>query len=128
MNAGQFQDCRAILLDFGGTLDSDGEHWLDRFYALYEWAGLRHVGPNEIKRAFYHADSLCHGNPQVVYGGLRHLMRYHVGLQFQALNLEDSEKEEAMVEAFCTKSEALSAAKCSCAPPSEAKVSPRRGV
>ena len=31
-----FPHCEAILFDFGGTLDSDGEHWLDPFYELYE--------------------------------------------------------------------------------------------
>jgi hypothetical protein len=41
--------CKAILFDFGGTLDSDGEHWLDRVYALYETAGLEVAQP-EIKR------------------------------------------------------------------------------
>jgi len=104
MNSRKFRDCKAILFDFGGTLDSDGEHWLDRFYDLYESAGLQ-VPPAEIKRAFYHADGICYMDSQVAFVGLRPLVKYHVHLQFQALNLEDRVKENELVEAFCQKSE-----------------------
>jgi HAD superfamily hydrolase (TIGR01549 family) len=99
-----FLHCRAILFDFGGTLDSDGEHWLDRFYELYEQAGLD-LSRTEIKRAFYNADQLCCGDPQVVPMGLRPLMKHHVHLQFAAMNLKDLAKEEAMVDRFCSKTE-----------------------
>jgi len=104
INASKFRECKAILFDFGGTLDSDGEHWLDRFYALYEHFGLD-VPRSEIKRAFYHADALCCNDSLVVSLGLRPLMKHHVHLQFAALNLEDHGKEKKLVEAFCNKSE-----------------------
>jgi putative hydrolase of the HAD superfamily len=104
MNPWKFRECKAILFDFGGTLDSDGEHWLDRFYALYEDAGLE-IPSSEIKRAFYHADALCSSDPQVVSLGLRPLIKRHVLFQFSALNLTDDEKEEELVEGFCSKSE-----------------------
>lgn len=104
MNPERFHGCKAILFDFGGTLDSDGEHWLDRFYALYEDQGLQ-IPLSEIKRAFYHADGLCSSDSQVVSLGLRPLMKCHVRFQFAALNLADDEKEKEMVEAFCAKSE-----------------------
>ncbi len=102
----EFRACKAILFDFGGTLDSDGEHWLDRFYDLYKDAGFDIPAP-EIKRAFYHADSLCYGNSRVMAMGLRPLMAHHVHLQFIALNLEDAGKERQIVENFCSQSEAL---------------------
>jgi len=104
MTSRKFRDCKAVLFDFGGTLDSDGEHWLDRFYDLYKSAGLQ-VPPAEIKQAFYHADGLCCRNSQLAGQGLRPLMKYHVHLQFQALNLQDLEKEKELVDAFCQKSE-----------------------
>jgi putative hydrolase of the HAD superfamily len=96
--------CRAILFDFGGTLDSDGEHWLDRFYELYEQAGLD-LSRADIKRAFYHADQLCCGDPQVASMGLRLLMRHHVHLQFAEMNLKDLVKQNEMVDRFCSKTE-----------------------
>lgn len=100
----KFRDCKAILFDFGGTLDSDGEHWLDRFYDLYESAGLQ-VPHAEIKRAFYHADEMCCLDSRVALEGLRSLMKYHVHLQFQALDLKDPSRENELMEAFCQKSE-----------------------
>ncbi len=102
----KFRNCRAILLDFGGTLDSDGEHWLDRFFELYEQAGL--VFPREeIKRVFYLADETCCKNPAVDRFGLRELMKYHVHLQFAALELQDRPREEYLVERFCSKTEEI---------------------
>ncbi len=98
--------CKAILFDFGGTLDSDGEHWLDRFYELYEGAGLD-VSREEIKRVFYSADQLCCGDPQVASMGLRALMRHHVGLQFSGLSLKSPAQEEEIVDRFCTKTERI---------------------
>jgi HAD superfamily hydrolase (TIGR01549 family) len=104
MDTAKFQECKAILFDFGGTLDSDGEHTLDRFYALYKHAGLD-LSLSEIKRAFYHADSLCCGDSGVVLSGLRPLMKHHIHLQFEALNLEEYGKEKEMADLFCDRSE-----------------------
>ncbi len=104
MDTRKFQDCKAILFDFGGTLDSDGEHWLDRFYELYEQAGLDFPS-SKIKAAFYQADALCCADPNMVSLGLRSMMKNHVHLQFQALNLENVEKEDGLVDAFCKESE-----------------------
>jgi putative hydrolase of the HAD superfamily len=104
MKTPAFSNCQAILFDFGGTLDSDGEHWLDRFYELYEQAQLD-LPRDQIKRAFYNADQLCCSNPKVVPMGLRSLMKHHVRLQFAALNLKDLTKEEEIVDRFCTKTE-----------------------
>ena len=104
MEIRHFPHCRAILLDFGGTLDSDGEHWLDRFYELYDQAGFD-LSRAEIKRAFYDADQLCYRHPLVVSMGLRSLMKHHVRLQFATLNLKDLAKEKEIIERFCAKTE-----------------------
>jgi putative hydrolase of the HAD superfamily len=104
MSTPDFAHCEAILFDFGGTLDSDGEHWLDRFYELYGQAGFS-LPPAEIKRAFYAADQLCYNDPKVVTMGLRSLMKHHVRIQFAAMDLKDSVKEEQIIERFCTKTE-----------------------
>jgi HAD superfamily hydrolase (TIGR01549 family) len=101
---GSFRESRGILFDFGGTLDSDGEHWLDRFFLLYKRCGLD-IPPPEIKRVFYRADALCCSDPRVTSMGLRALMAHHVRLQFHGLNLEDDAREKELVEAFCVKSE-----------------------
>jgi len=48
-------DLKACLFDFGGTLDSDGVTWQDRFYALYEKHGIQ-VDREAFRQAFYSAD------------------------------------------------------------------------
>ena len=102
--AASLRQCKGILFDFGGTLDSDGEHWLDRFYELYREAGVD-VPQAEIKRVFYHADQLCCDDPQVNHLGLRPLMEHHVAIQFAALGRSNRDQQARLVEGFCSKSE-----------------------
>jgi putative hydrolase of the HAD superfamily len=99
-------ECSAILFDFGGTLDSDGGHWLDRFYTLYDEAGLR-LPPEEVKRAFYRADAACEQDPEVGRMGLRPLMQLHVRLQLEALGVRDPDRERQLVEGFCRPTETV---------------------
>jgi FMN phosphatase YigB (HAD superfamily) len=51
---------RALLFDFGGTLDSDGVAWKDRFFALFSEEGSR-MPAAEFDRAFYAADDALVG-------------------------------------------------------------------
>lgn len=46
---------KAVLFDFGGTLDSDGLTWGERFFPLYSEAGLA-VTREAFDRAFYKSD------------------------------------------------------------------------
>jgi putative hydrolase of the HAD superfamily len=46
---------KAVLFDFGGTLDADGIAWKDRFYACYRDQGLS-VDEQRFARRFYDAD------------------------------------------------------------------------
>ena len=99
-----FNNCNAILFDFGGTLDSDGEHWLDRFYELYEDVNIG-LPREEIKRVFYHADALCCSDPCVPKLGLRSLMQHHVRLQMEGLGLSEPALEDRLVKGFCSRAE-----------------------
>ena len=99
-----FQSCSAILFDFGGTLDSDGEHWLDRTYDLYREAGLD-IPQAQIKRGFYATDNLCCKDPAVNAMGLRQLMEHHIRLQFHQLGMENAIKKKTMIESFCSRTE-----------------------
>src|SRR5438045_3863186 len=45
-----------LLFDFGGTLDSDGLTWLDRFHVIYKEEGIELTD-----RAFYDADDQLPG-------------------------------------------------------------------
>lgn len=92
---------RGVLFDFGGTLDSDGGHWLDRFSDLYEALGVQ-IPQSRIKEVFYLADRVCCEDPQVNDWGLRRLMAHHVRIQFQALGLDSPTMEAEMVDRFCS--------------------------
>jgi len=46
---------RACLFDFGGTLDSDGATWQDRFFRLYCKHGIS-VDREAFRQAFYRSD------------------------------------------------------------------------
>jgi putative hydrolase of the HAD superfamily len=55
---------RAVLFDFGGTLDADGVPWKERFYRLFAGAGVD-VGRERFDPIFYRADdALVGGIPE----------------------------------------------------------------
>jgi FMN phosphatase YigB (HAD superfamily) len=106
MNSQTLPACQGILFDFGGTLDSDGEHWLDRFLDLYARVELE-VSQADIKRVFYAADEACNGNPGLATFGLRALMNHHVQLQFELLGIAEDARKSALIEGFCSHTEAI---------------------
>lgn len=46
---------KSVLFDYGGTLDSDGATWLERFYPIYKENGVD-VARERFDRAFYDSD------------------------------------------------------------------------
>ena len=54
------QAIETVLFDFGGTLDSDGVPWKERFYALYRAEGLS-LSAEAFAPAFYAADEALVG-------------------------------------------------------------------
>jgi len=106
MNTEAFRGCAAILFDFGGTLDSDGRHWLTRFLALYDAADLAIPGP-EVTRAFYHAVDTSYADGRVAVSGLKPLVDFQVHLQFEALSIDDPVKERLIADGFRSGCEAF---------------------
>ena len=90
----------ALLFDFGGTLDADGQHWLDRFYLIYPDIGLPEIPKIKIKEAFYWADEQAELDPGMRSAGLREMMERHVHWQFQKLGLESKTLEAKAAAAF----------------------------
>ena len=54
------QAIETLLFDFGGTLDSDGVAWKERFHALYRAEGLD-MSAEAFAPAFYAADDALVG-------------------------------------------------------------------
>jgi putative hydrolase of the HAD superfamily len=75
----------AVLFDFGGTLDSDGKNWLDRFYELYE----AELPRDAIRRAFDFAEAEALRDKTMCSAGLDEMLRRHVGSQLTDLGLND---------------------------------------
>ena len=90
----------AFLFDFGGTLDADGHHWLDRFYRIYEQIGFSAIPKEHIKEAFYWADAQLEEDPAAAKLGYRPMMQRHVHYQFEKLGIENHEKLEEAAAAF----------------------------
>ena len=47
---------KAILFDFGGTLDTNGIHWSEKFRTAYDEANLK-IKPEDFKEAYVKAES-----------------------------------------------------------------------
>ena len=90
----------ALLFDFGGTLDSDGGHWLDRTFHTYNQIGLSKIDKTAVKEAFYWADAQAENHPPIRSALYRDMMQQHFRWQFQKLNLNDPAKEAEAVTFF----------------------------
>ncbi|MBI3769480.1 MAG: HAD family hydrolase [Deltaproteobacteria bacterium] len=90
---------RAVLLDYGGTLDGDALHWFDHFLRLYARLGVA-LTAAALKPAFYGADDAIAHHPEVRGFTLVRMTEVHVRLQLAALGRADSTLERGLVEAF----------------------------
>jgi putative hydrolase of the HAD superfamily len=95
----------AILFDFGGTLDANGDHWLDRFYRIYAQIGLGNLDKMAVKEAFYWADAQAELDPAIRSSLYRDMMVKHVRWQFGKLGLRDPVKEAEAMATFVRASE-----------------------
>jgi len=90
----------AILFDFGGTLDSDGGHWLDRTYHVYTQIGFKEIAKTSIKEAFYYAEAQADKEPAMRSAPYRNMMEHHFRWQFEKLGLRNPIKEAEAVTVF----------------------------
>jgi HAD superfamily hydrolase (TIGR01509 family) len=94
--------CRAILLDFGGTLDADGVTWKERMRRLYAEAGLR-VPAERFDPAFHAADDALVGQlPSTL--GLEGTAAQLVRGLHDALDLAPAAGAEAIARRFAADS------------------------
>jgi FMN hydrolase / 5-amino-6-(5-phospho-D-ribitylamino)uracil phosphatase len=89
----------AVLLDYGGTLDGDAQHWFDHFVALYRDAGVT-LPLASLKTAFYDADARLAADTDVRTLGLDAMVRRHVALQLSALASADGDLACRISDAF----------------------------
>ena len=77
---------RGVLLDFGGTLDCDGQHWSTLFAHAFEAAGLS-VPRAELDRAFLASDRAIEELPGIEALGYRAHLEAQARLMLAALGL-----------------------------------------
>jgi putative hydrolase of the HAD superfamily len=98
-------ELRAILFDYGGTLDGAASHWLDRMVELFRAAGVERPY-EDLKTAFYRADDAAYAEPAVGDMSLAELMRFHIAHQLAALGIEDAALHRQLVDGFVDRSTA----------------------
>jgi putative hydrolase of the HAD superfamily len=89
----------AILLDYGGTLDGDAQHWFDHFVRLYADAGAD-IPYHAIKDAFYAADAALARAVDIDAFGLERMVRTHVACQLRHLGRDDRRLAARLADGF----------------------------
>jgi putative hydrolase of the HAD superfamily len=87
---------RAIMFDFGGTLDSDGVHWSEQFYNEYRDLGCA-VSRERFDQAFLEADRIIASSYDVRGHSMKELLDLQVSLQFESLRFEDEDRKRKIV-------------------------------
>lgn len=90
---------RAILFDLGGTLDGDGLHWLERFFALYQSFGVE-LPRETIRAAFDEAERKSALDQKIASASLAEMIQLHVNWQLAHLGLHNPALERHLVEGF----------------------------
>jgi HAD superfamily hydrolase (TIGR01509 family) len=90
---------RAIFFDMGGTLDSDGLHWLDRFLSLYRDFSPE-FPPEAIRAAFDTAERRSALDEGIASADLARMIQLHVRWQLAHLGSKDAKLERHLVEGF----------------------------
>jgi len=89
----------AVLFDFGGTLDSNGITWLDRFYPLYVRQGLK-LDRKAFSAAFYESDDHLAQRHRLDGLGLEETLRLQVRDVLTAIGPGLDDMAERIVQPF----------------------------
>lgn len=90
---------RAILFDMGGTLDGDGEHWLDRFVTLYRSGGID-LPRETLRAAFDEAERRSSLDETIASADFDQMIERYVGWQLADLGLENRDLKQHLVAGF----------------------------
>src|SRR2546421_245399 len=90
---------RAIFFDMGGTLDGDGQHWLERFVALYRDFGVD-LPRETLRGAFDEAERQSVKNEEILSADFRQMIQLYVKWQLAHLALKDPALEQHLIAGF----------------------------
>jgi FMN hydrolase / 5-amino-6-(5-phospho-D-ribitylamino)uracil phosphatase len=77
----------ALLFDFGGTIDTDGVHWCEKYWDVYQELGIR-VPREAFERAFVEADRRLAQEPPSSGEGFFRIIQQQVRFQFESLSAQ----------------------------------------
>jgi FMN phosphatase YigB (HAD superfamily) len=77
---------KAILFDFGGTIDTNGVHWSEMFWEYYQRHHVR-VSKPEFEKAFVRSDGMLLAGPDVAEVDFRTMLRRQFLFQFEILGV-----------------------------------------
>ncbi len=91
---------RAILFDFGGTIDTNGVHWSETYWDHYQRRNVR-VSRADFVKAFLKSEELLLLQEDIATLDFRTLLRRQLLLQFRVLGLPEAEELAASVGKEC---------------------------
>ena len=91
---------KAILFDFGGTIDTNGVHWSETYWDHYQRRNVR-VSRADFVKAFLKSEELLLLQEDIATLDFRTLLRRQLLLQFRALGLPEAEELAASVGKEC---------------------------
>jgi len=83
----------------GGTLDGDGQHWLDRFVALYRSFGIE-LPRETLRAAFDEAERQSSLDETIASADFGQMIERYVGWQLAHLGLENYDLKRHLVAGF----------------------------
>jgi FMN phosphatase YigB (HAD superfamily) len=91
---------KAILFDFGGTIDTNGVHWSEMFWAYYQRRNIR-VGKPEFEKAFVRSDGMLLAEPDIAALDFRTMILRQFRFQFGILGVPDAARLADAAGAEC---------------------------
>jgi HAD superfamily hydrolase (TIGR01509 family) len=78
---------KTVLFDFGGTIDTDGVHWSEKFWEFYQQNGIN-VEKKQFEEAFVRSDEMIMQWADLPKATLYKTLHKQVALQFAHLKLD----------------------------------------
>lgn len=89
-----------ILFDFGGTIDTNGVHWSEKFWEYYQRHNVA-IGKSDYERAFVAAESELADIPVLKQATFYETLRKQLKLQFKFLKLDAKHESVQLILDEC---------------------------
>jgi FMN phosphatase YigB (HAD superfamily) len=80
---------KAVVFDFGGTIDTDGVHWSEKFWEYYDRYGIP-VTKGEFEKAFVRSETETAKDPRIVSATFRETLGLQFSLQCALMGLGEN--------------------------------------